>query len=256
MKMDAEEKPKKNIKANIFAITSLVIVVLWLVIVIMLWTNQRSGIGLFVRYSGRICVIAALLFGIISIKSNKTLKGAFWCKPMAIGSCILAVYLYIAVQFVLPDNYDVRNYICESNLKTLSTAIKVYCQKHNGEFPDPAKWCDLLLSVTPQKSDDEYDLYWKLSEKNFKCEAMPGERNVYAFNQNLVGKRISEVDSNVVVIFESKIIGWNQKGDAGILCSDLHKQYWGESGVYVLFPKQYDVRFVPQSEVKNLRWEP
>jgi len=259
METDAEQKPKISLKtkANILAIASVTIVALWFVTVTNLWSNQKGEIGYFVRYSGRFCVIAAILCGVISLIFARRIKGSWWSKPMAIAGCILAIYLYFAVSFLLPDSYDVRNYYCERNLKTLSTSIKTYCEKHNGEFPDPAKWCDLLLSEPPQKSDDKYGLYWELSEKSFKCHEILGEeRYVYAFNKNLAGKRISEVDPNVVVVFEANGVGWNQNGDSKMMCPDLHKNYWEKSGFYVLFPNQYDVRFVPQSEVKNLRWEP
>jgi hypothetical protein len=259
MEMKSEQKTKIiiNTKANILAIASVAIMVLWFVSVASLWSNHKGGIGYYMRYSGRLCGIVAILCGIISIKSNKKIKASFWCKPMAISGCILAIYLNFAVPSVLSDSYEVRNYYCERNFKTLSTAIKAYCEKHNGEFPDPAKWCDLLLSEPPEKSDDEYDLYWKLSEKIFKCRAIIAEeRYVYAFNKNLAGKHISEVDPNVVVIFESNTVGWNQNGDSKMICPDRHNTYWEESGSYVLCPNQYDVRFVPQSEVKNLRWNP
>ncbi len=69
METDAEQKPKISLKtkANILAIASVTIVALWFVTVTNLWSNQKGEIGYFVRYSGRFCVIAAILCGVISL---------------------------------------------------------------------------------------------------------------------------------------------------------------------------------------------
>jgi hypothetical protein len=113
----------------------------------------------------------------------------------------------------------------------------------------------LLLSEPPNESDDS--VFWKyFSEKSFRCRTVTEGRSGYAFNKNLASKHISEVDPNVVILFETTAVGWNQNGGPEIMCPDRHKAIIGESGSYVLCPNQYDVRFVPRSEAKNLRWNP
>jgi hypothetical protein len=261
--MDAEQKTKRviNTKANLLAIASVTIIVLWCVIVPIVGGNKEvlekiEKTFFYLIYTGRFCWFTAFLCGTISLISAKRIKGSPWSKPIAILGCILAIYFYFAVPHVLSEVLEGRGEDCSMNLHTLSTAIKAYCGKHDGEFPDPVKWCDLLLSGPPQKSDDKYDLYWKLSEKSFKCPTVTEGRSGYVFNKNLAGKRISEVDPNVVVLFETTVAGWNQNGDSKMMCPDRHMTSLGENGSYVLCPNQYDVRFVPQSEVKNLRWNP
>ncbi|MGD0785348.1 MAG: hypothetical protein ABR969_06000 [Sedimentisphaerales bacterium] len=263
MEIDAEQKTKviRNTKANILAIASVTIDFLWWMIVPIIWGNKRvlekiEKTYFYLIYTGRCFWITAFLCGVISLISARRIKGSQWSKPIAIIGCILAIYSYFGVPHLLSEVLEGRAEDCKMNLNTLSTSIKAYCEKHNGEFPAPAKWCDLLLSKPPQKSDDKYGIYWKLSEKSFKCPTATARRCGYAFNKNLTGKHISEVDPNVVVVFEANSVGWNQNGDSKMMCPDMHMTFLGENGSNVLFPNQYDVRFVPQSEVKNLRWEP
>jgi hypothetical protein len=198
----------------------------------------------------------AFLCGIISLIATKGIKRS-WSKPVALVACIFSLYCTLAVTHMMSGMLMGDDDNCTAYLNMLSISIKAHCAKHDGEFPDPSKWCDLLLNEPLKKSDDEYDIYWKyFSEKSFRCPAVMEGRSSYAFNKNLAGKRISEVDPNVVVLFETTAVGWNQNGGPEIMCPDRHKAILGENGSYVLCPSKYDVRFVPLSEVKNLRWNP
>jgi hypothetical protein len=262
MEMDVGQKPKLSLKtkANILAIASLTIVPLWWVIVLILWDKQKTGDGYGALYSGWYCGFAAILCSILSLIFTRKVKASLWTMPVAISGLLIAIYLNFGFTHILSEVLEGRREDCERNLKTLSTAIKVYGEKHNGEFPAPAKWCDLLLSEHPQESDGLIGLYWKLSKESFQCEGgsaiKTGEKLGYAFNTNLASKRISEVDPNVVVIFESNTVGWNLNGDSKIMNPNRHMNFLGENGSCVLRANQYDVKFVPQSEVKNLRWNP
>ncbi|MEN6386962.1 MAG: hypothetical protein ABFD79_17415 [Phycisphaerales bacterium] len=255
METEAKQRPKTNITANILAIISIIIFPIWWFIVSIIWANQKIENGFYILYSGRICGIVAISCGILSLIFVKKIKDFKLSKLVAMLGCFLSVICTLQIPHILSDAFDSKNDRCHMNLWILSTYVKAYCEKHNDEFPDPNKWCDQLLR---ESQDFQYTnaTPWKLSKENFECRANLEARHVYAFNKNLAGKRISEVDPNVVVIFEAKTVGWNQHGDYKIMSSDLHKIILGNSGSYFSSIKQDDGIFVPQSEINNLHWKP
>lgn len=210
-----------------------------------------------------ICLVLAIyisffwiIFFICGVKLLKGIKGSSWSKPMALSGCMLSIICLFGGTYVLNEGLNGRKWGCEANLESLFAPIRAYCNTHDGEFPDPSKWCDLLLNEPPQESGDKYDIYWKyFSEKTFRCHSAGKIKSGYAFNKNLAGKKISDVDTNTVILFESDT-GWNQNGGPEIMCFERHKSIFGESGSYVLCVGEPRVRFIPASEVQKLRWNP
>jgi hypothetical protein len=252
MEMNSEQKTKVVVdsKAKILASASVVMTVTgWL-----LGSFGVLGIGkIYLLYICWLIWFVACLCGIMSLRAMKNIKGFLWSRLLAWIGCIFSIYCALSILITASDILykDIRQ--CRSNLKVLSRSIIIYCEKHDGEFPDPSKWCDLLLSE-PANISNEIDIL-NISEKRFKCPIVTGGRSGYAFNKNLAGKRISEVDPNTVVLFETNAAGWNQNGGPEIMCPDRHKGIF-VSGSYVICIGKPTVRFVPRSEVKNLRWNP
>jgi len=210
-------------------------------------------------YSSWFCWGAAFLCGFISLRIVKNIKSFLWSRLLARTICILSIIGILGMTHMLSEGLEGRKRECTTNLGVLSKSIITYSEKHNGEFPNPSKWCDLIIDEPNNKfeSKNYSPNYLNLfCIERFRCPSAKETKSGYAFNKNLAGKRISEVDPNVIVVFETNAVGWNQNGGPEIMCSDRHKAIFGKSGSYVLCPNQYDVRFVPQSEVKNLRWNP
>jgi hypothetical protein len=162
---------------------------------------------------------------------------------------------------------------CAINMKGISQAMIVYANDDpNGKLPPGDKWCDLLVGL-----DYTYP-------KQFICVSSdaiePGESS-YAVNKNLVGKNLSQVSGDVVLLFETdhgvdsngrnetlenracyKTIGygnpktkvykdrWNQSGGAEILTTEHHKV----KGCNVVFVN-LQIKFVETENLGQLRWK-
>ena len=254
MEIDAEQKTETvvSIKTKTLAIISVIIT-------FVAWPLSFLGIKeTHVLYVCWVIWLCACLCGIMSLKSMNNIKGFRWIRLVAWLGCVFSIFFALGTTFIVSDGHAIDRIFCSDNLRVLDRSIRTYCEKHEDKFPDPSKWCDLLLSEPKNKSNDAFDKFWELSEKKFRCPTVTEGRSGYAFNKNLAGKRISEVDPNTVVLFETTATGWNQNGSPELMCPDRHKRIFGEGGSYVVCVGKDKpvVRFVPQSEVKNLRWEP
>lgn len=252
--MESEQKTRISIKAKTFAGIS----VFLFFIGALLFDNMKM--------SNPICVswlvwIGALLCGIISFWKMKNIEGFSAARLLVLIYCIFIIILALGIPCVVSDGYVMDRYTCSVNLKVLDKAIRIYCQKHNGEFPDPSKWCDLIINEPNNKFvDRNYNPNYLsiFCIERFYCLTGGRSKSGYAFNYKLTGKRISEIDPNVVILFETANSGLNQYGSSELIYYKKHKSLLGESGSTVLCVGKDKpiIKFVPQSEVKNLRWNP
>ena len=185
----------------------------------------------------------------------------------------MVVFLIIYI-FVPPPNIPrekAYQIICSTNLADIGMAIVLYTVDNNDCYPTADKWCDLLIQ------------YVDMTPKQFICKgsgAVEGESS-YAFNENLAGKKITEVTDDVVLIFETNFgktpvgrdgtikerdyhgalvisdpnkkvykLRWNQVGGPEILTTKNHKG----KGCNVLF-NDIHVDFVEIERLKDLKWK-
>jgi hypothetical protein len=169
--------------------------------------------------------------------------------------------------------------ICRANLSGLGRAMLIYANDYDDQYPTADKWCDLLIMHS--------EVYPRL----FVCklsDAKEGESS-YAMNKNVVGKKVTEVPKDVVVLFETnfgksragrqellrdrgfyKFFGediwsfgkktsglekvyelrWNQFGGPEILTTENHRG----KGCNVLF-NNGRVEFVKVKRLGELKWE-
>jgi prepilin-type processing-associated H-X9-DG protein len=135
-----------------------------------------------------------------------------------------------------------RGPFCGANLSDLGKAMLNYASDNDDQYPTAEKWCDLLIA------------HCEVSPKQFVCplsDAKEGESS-YTFNENLIGKKFTEVPPDVVILFETKE-GWNQFGGPEILTTGNHK-YQGEGGCNILFGDSH-VSFVRTEQLGELKWE-
>ena len=152
---------------------------------------------------------------------------------------------------------------------TLSSATQKYCEQNEGYLPDAEVWCDQLLkSVKNVKgfstgtfsgryrgtksglNKDNQDFVRSLGEK----------RSGFAFNKNLDEFRISDINRKTVLLFETDL-GWNQNGTSSTLPFMGYGGYWPlfEDGYIIVFvgpSSTFTVKFVKNSEIDDLNWEP
>ena len=114
----------------------------------------------------------------------------------------------------------------------LMLACVMYADKHEEMYPEPAKWCDLLVDY--------------VSEEFFQCPGGKENKCHYAMNPNC------EPDSagDMVLLFETKA-GWNQHGGPELFTFDNHEP---EGGCVLL--NGGTVKFIRmEDELQQLRWK-
>ncbi len=113
---------------------------------------------------------------------------------------------------------------CDRNIFKLGQAMEAYARKHNGQFPDPNQWCDLLLKSKDVSIENficpSIDIRNRKHEKLFLRPVPKVGRCQFAMNPNC--KRDSPEDT--ILLFEAKE-GWNQFGGLEILLTERHRKY-------------------------------
>ena len=111
---------------------------------------------------------------------------------------------------------------CGHNLSQLGKAILVYANDHQGQYPDPNRWCDLLAKHADVQAKHFFcpgvRLRWKRQVLPWPVPRKA--RCYYAMNPNC--RPNSPPD--MVLLFETKG-GWNEFGGPEILTLDNH---WGD----------------------------
>jgi len=123
---------------------------------------------------------------------------------------------------------------CGADLWNLGVAMAAYSRAHNGRYPTPEKWCDLLMA---EAKDPSGEVVRCLGGKEGRCH--------YAMNP--LADPCSAPD--VVLLLECRD-GWNRFGGAEILTM-RHQR--GKS-CNVLFVNGH-VEFIEAERIPLLRWE-
>jgi prepilin-type processing-associated H-X9-DG protein len=118
---------------------------------------------------------------------------------------------------------------CATNMANLGTAIISYAEKNDGNFPDPAKWCDQLLGTEQVDQGrflclPDYRILYLLYGYQYP-RAEKGNSH-YAMNVNCRG----DSSPDTVLLFETSL-GWNKHGGPELLSIENH----GGGGCNILF---------------------
>jgi prepilin-type processing-associated H-X9-DG protein len=127
---------------------------------------------------------------------------------------IIVIFMGILIPTFLREQQISHRMICGTNLSNLGKELTIYVEKY-GAYPQPDKWCDILLQ-------GKY-----VTEDIFKCPDNKKVRCSYSMNPNC-----DDVNSppDVVLLFESSG-GWNSFGGPELFTTKNHK----ENGGNVLF---------------------
>jgi len=126
-----------------------------------------------------------------------------------------------------------RKQVCQFNIAILGKSMLPYSVDNEGEYPDPEKWCDILLQFA------------LVTEKDFVCPSAGQGRCHYAMNPNCEPNS----PSDMVLLFETKD-GWNQFGGPELLTFENHKG----KGCNILFNDSH-VEFVTPEQLGELKWK-
>ncbi len=98
--------------------------------------------------------------------------------------------------------------LCLTKMKKIGKALKQYSYENDSTYPDPNKWCDLLI----QNSNGI------LEPEDFAC---PYAKNKSKCNYALNPYCTPDSNGDVVLLFETNA-GWNQFGGPELLNSTHH----------------------------------
>jgi hypothetical protein len=204
---------------------------------------------LYVIYICWVIWFGAFFCGTASLKAIKDFKGFLWSRLLANAGCALSVISFLGVTFIINDIHVIDSARCRGNIFVLGKSIRAYCEKHNGEFPEASKWCDLLVnSVNDIPGFSKHSFNYPPEQHSFYG---------FSFNKNIYTKKLNEVDPNVVLVFESEP-GWNQFSGREMFTLNRTRHLFSKRGGYVLLAEKNggQVKFVTRNEEKNLRWKP
>jgi hypothetical protein len=149
-----------------------------------------------------------------------------------------------------------RKVSCPLNMQIISNAIQMYCQENEGVLPDADAWCDQLLDLA------EIVEGVSIGRITIRRNASNQDENLIelSFNKNLDEFKISDIDRQTVLLFETDL-GWNQNGTLAILASKGHLGFWPfcEGGYHFLLVgpgSTFTVKFIKNSELESLNWTP
>jgi hypothetical protein len=191
-------------------------------------------------------VTCVIIFGIAFYSGLASVTAYFVaiCSP---GSHKLLALVLGIISFLIlsPTGFLSGNYVhpamscagCYHNVKQLRKDLFDYVHTNNNKIPD-ANWCDVLKAQ------------FKLDDRVLICTAAYAKRGQcsYALNKNLIGRKLSEVSADTVLLFETKG-GWNQYGDA----NDIQLAHVDKTDVLFAGGK---IRFIKEEDVPRLRWKP
>ncbi len=177
----------------------------------------------------------ALLTGIVALVRVHILHESSSGTRKAILSIGLGTPVVIATVFLaLWAIFTFNRVMCGMNISSLEKALHLYAGDHNGRYPSPQKWCDLLI--------EEVDC----APRMFVCGGGHKGRSHYAMNPYCE----PNCPNDVVLVFETKG-GWNQYGGVELLTFDNH----GGKGTNVLFNDGH-AEFIRPEDVGRLKWRP
>jgi len=139
----------------------------------------------------------------INAKDQKAKSSRLAIRIMVYGIVILGCFLFARFFMLRPRR---RPPFCGTKLSGLGKAMQIYANDYDDQYPTAEKWCDLLV------------MYSDVYPRQFVCklsDVIEGESS-YAMNKNVVGKKVSEIPEDVVLLFETNL-GKNPAGRQELL---------------------------------------
>ena len=130
--------------------------------------------------------------------------------------------------------------ICSTNLKVLSTAMIVYMNDYDEQYPTQDQWCDLIM-----KEPDSFFV-----ENDFCCPLEPKGTFSYAINKYLYQIEPKEISPETVLLFEANL---GRNGIGGKEDLVLRHEEDGPLGCNITFVDGH-LEFVTEDRIDDLQW--
>ena len=241
-----------RISKRIAAITLLVILCFFLLqlspYVVVFFTRGR--IGSFAQH----CILflsVACLVGLLAIPATQEWKSrskaGFRGGALAPLGTVLGVLLvgFWWMETCGPVSLALRQG-CGINLMRLGKAMLIYANDNGGNYPEPARWCDLLLRSARVEADHFLcpRVKWEWRRQVLPWPIPKNEKCYYVMNPVCE----PNAPSDTVLLFETKG-GWNKFGGPELLTVDNHQG----DGCSVLFNDGH-AEFVTRKRIADLKW--
>jgi len=197
------------------------------------WDIEK--VTLYMVYTGLVALLS-LGLGIAGLtrinRPNSRLSGR-GLAALGIIAALVSATLGLTVWLRCCQEEESRTQCLTNMGRHIGIGLHCYSDDHDGKYPAPDKWCDLL-------EKGNYVLGGRLrcaGDKKGPCS--------YAINPNCEPNS----PNDVVLLFETKG-GWNQSGGPEILTFENHKG----KGCNVLFNDGH-VEFVKPERLGELKWE-
>ena len=236
MKTETEAKKQRTCLPAILAPSLVILGYCWLA----LFLEEGPIPNRHLVFLGPFLWLAGIASAIVALVKIKRSRGILVGRFSAILGIVVAAFSlwFTSSTWAYYLGYDpIGRLMCQNNLSLLKGAIKGYATDHEGKYPKPDKWCDLLIEGN------------HATEEAFICRSASSQydssRCHYAMNPNCKPNS----PGGMVLLFETKG-GWNQFGGLEILTTGNH----GGKGCNVLF-NDGSVKFVKTKDLGKLKWK-
>lgn len=200
------------------AITSLVVLCPFLIFYFSLLIGSRQLLDCSI-FASLACLVGLLIGGVVlqwMSRSRRKFRGS--------GFTILGIVLTVFLSTIwwaetCGPASTALGMACHYNLTQLHKAMLTYVGEHQGQYPDPNRWCDLLLQHTQVNSKHFFcpGVKWRWKRQVFPLPVPKKAKCYYAMNSNCEPNS----PADMVLLFETKG-GWNQYGGPEILTTGNH----------------------------------
>lgn len=192
-----------------------------------------------------ITALPAIILGIIALVQIHKGAGQLKGTGLAVAGIVLppatmpvvACLMGMLMPALTRSRAIAHRMVCGTNMRAIAMAMVVYADQHNGNFPTPSNWCDLLT---------EHNM---IDKKTLRCPSARQGRCNYAMNTN-VEPLGNAAPPDMVLLFESSP-GWNRCGGPEILTTENHQR----DGCNIVFVDSH-AEFIRAEDLEGLRWEP
>ncbi|MHC4555713.1 MAG: hypothetical protein ACYS80_00255 [Planctomycetota bacterium] len=230
--MSEMEMDKQKEKAKISGLAKLSLILAIISFLCIISYRHVEGLLLLALF---IFLPLTVAFGVIGIIEIRKSKGRLRGTALIAGAIVVMLAVAVPPGYSVISESIVPRILCKCSSKAMREAIQAYASDHNGKYPAPEVWCDLLA----QNSQNAKKLFCEVSGS-----AGGPELCHYALNPNCK----PDSPEDIVLLFETKG-GWNQCGNQELLTStENYKKGWR-----VLF-NDGRLEFIEPHELGRLKW--
>lgn len=198
---------------------------------------------------------ASIAMGVLAIITAHSAKFKVGVVLGRIGVGVTVFFFLGTLLLFFGTISDGRVHCC-FEMQDLSNATLKYCKQNKGTLPDADAWCDQLIGLA-----ENIEVYYsqKFLVGGHDLDGIPdGRISTFAFNKNLDGYRLADIDRQTVLLFETNL-GWNQNGTSAILRPEGHSGFWPfiDSGYHFVLVgpgATFTVKFIKHSNLDSLNW--